>query len=466
MNIPFEQVFQDEISQYFDIAATENWDEIRSIPESIVEHCLSIVYQPDLALKESDRDASRRIVIQAGRAFIESQDWRRCLVLKRIIEASFQNKEGGDYWPAQVLQEALEPILIQKMIDRGIPLELWNDNSMSAIEEAFFISSSSDEKLVGGLLLCCLRMASFSMAPNQITCAIVALRESYAFFQAGEESDAVESLNWGTEIIERLNHQDKISPSEKTAIGSCYKAAATGAINGNYPDHGLSLLHQALQYLPKQGDERADCLLSIGIEFERREKLADAIRLYKLASQIPEIQDETLRGAINTFLSSLRFKLESDPFKMRVDPAMVELLGGPEDYLDILQNIIIHMIRGETVTDLEFAQAVLAIWRHVGLLEKKGQPEEVLFQLVLMLPMCAAIKDNSKRPISLDIIFEKSEEYADKGDDASQMKYELLKEMLQMQEPQQTETSAKIPKLSANPNLRSAFQSRDRKNDP
>lgn len=434
----YEWISPDDVRGSIEIVANGNAEAVRSIPEEGVAHCLRIAREAD-AILAADEDAlflvhdAALVVHEVGRAFLEAHEWTSSVLLKRLIEAALSNDlEYFAYSSAKSILDELYPVLRQKLIERGIPVERWNEDSLDAVEQAFFVPSSKpDDYIIGGLLLCCLRVTFLTTDPRGLGSAVFAVREAYAFFRAGMGPDAEEALQWGTAKLDALDREKRLLPTERIMVGELYLAAAVGAVAGGVPHWRLHLLEWASHFLPPKGDERARCDYNIGDEYQQQGRLADAARMYEAALGTPKLQDDCLRGVISTSLGALRSELEGDLRKLRLDPGLVETFGGSTECGEALQQIIRREYEGERPTEEDFARAARAIWDHIGWLEERQRPDGVLSQVVLMLSLLTEIEFVSRWPVSRDAAFEKGDAYLAQGDEASRWQYEQLKSVLQ-----------------------------------
>ena len=259
--------------------------------------------------------------------------------------------------------------------------EEFDENQLAAIEKAFSGGDGTQEEhLLAGLVMAGNRGLVAEDTEMAEAALLLGLREAYNFHVAKQPTLAESSLAW---VERRLPHLRDRSPEFLCILGSMFAGAATGARQGGYYTSQLRLLQQARAFLPRQGDECAACLFSIGQEHERQGNTAEAMRLYREALQTKGITDPQLRGVIEASLSSIRAGLEGDPTKFGASAESARAFGYDPAFFEAFQRITAKMSAGRPVSDEEYAAAGKAALTLINKWEKENHPADALSVLVL-----------------------------------------------------------------------------------
>ena len=286
-----------------------DWEAIQSFPDVLLHRCWEDV-------EENGPSAVSalclfRVLRRRAKAAKEDSDF---LDLKRLFELCLrqQHSLAGDCIDA-IYPRARQFLNQRKSLKR---ISEADKDPVQVIEEVLF-GDANDKvaHLYGGLLLSCYRFAALNAHTlpsdaSSFMASLYAIREAYAFYICGATEAARASLVWASAFIDAISPD--VEPEQSAGIGVCLKATACAAGIANERGDELDLLRRALQFLPLEGDERADALLSMAIAYERFGKFAEALSTYNAVLAVAEVEDMEIVDMATTGRAVLRAEFQGD----------------------------------------------------------------------------------------------------------------------------------------------------------
>ena len=435
-----------------------DWEAIQTFPEVLLHRCWEDVQENG----PSAATALCLLRVLSRRAKAANED-SAFLDLKRLFELCLrqQHSLAGDCIDA-IYPRARQFLNQRKALKRVSDAD---KDPMQVIDEVLF-GDASDKiaHLNAGLLLSCYRFAALNahMLPpdaSSFMASLYAIREAYAYYIGGATEAARASLVWASDLIDAISPDS--APEQSAGIGICLKATACAAGIANERGDELDLLRRALQFLPLEGDERADALLSIAIAYEKLGQFAEAIESYNAVLAVAEVEDKEVLDMARTGRTILRAEFEADPKKFVGIPhaSLNDSFGfDGTGWGEFLEAIGPKMAAGEKLSDEEGIQGLQEGLAFVRSLAKVGQPESAFRNAILPMRIGMSVSDPAKFPSKLLCeLIRLADELSSLGSPQEVAEYSRLKAMVE-QHPSVVELREGENLRRALANLRRPFE--------
>jgi len=307
------------------------------------------------------------------------------------------------------------------------------EDPLALIEGQFFGDyADKSSHLHGGLLLSFYRCMLLKSEPWGFMASIFAAREGFAYYIAGAFSAARHSIAWSLKFVDSISVDAESDREQAHALGVALAAAGTGAKHVHEYDDYYDLLQTALRLLPPAGDDRASALLNLGMEYERRGMIADAIETYRAVLSVADVEDETYPRMAKVGLGVHRAYLESDARHIAPDSELdallsIESYGWPE----FMAMAMKREVAGLPLSADEQIQGAEAGLRYAKTLVQQSQKQSAFGTLMLPLRIATSAGDTEKYPIELIAeIVDLADSLESLGDRSDVDEYRLLRNVV------------------------------------
>jgi tetratricopeptide (TPR) repeat protein len=404
-------------------ARSENPNALRTIPDQILQRALEA-----LEGEEWDEDAAY-IIANVGRAKWDNGEVDGLLLLRRLYQKALRrNLEDRSEIMYSLCEKPLEQFSADAQRSR-LSEDQVEANPMSAVEACYFGPDSTPPTyLQASCVLMAYRDACLSADPSGYVAAMYALREGYALYYAGQIEAARQAVEWAMPQLEFLGTEREDPRS--AAAGVALRSVANAAGHAGDYDGLFDQLHDALRFLPSTGEHRAAAVYQLADEFKRRGRIAECLRWLSRVLETPGADAETIQ-MVQMELSTLRAELEGNPAKLTISPALAKTYGIPAEFAEQLSHVASQMVAGNKLSDESILQLMDKLPAWIDYQRTQGNREKAFSALVFMLKLALSLDDQTRLPISYNVILQQANAMLPAADATAALEHEQLRSVAQ-----------------------------------
>ena len=236
-------------------------------------------------------------------------------------------------------------------------------------------------------------------------CALLGLHEAMRLSAANQFALADSSLIY----VEQRLAQWELSRGESSQLGGYYLTMAFAAQTWKRPATVVSLVRRALDYCPEGTPESAECLYLQGEAYQQLERYDDAVRCYKSARDVEEI-DPSLRACVEVALAKLQLDLEGRATRMSDSIGAFGAMGLDAEAMVAIADIATKLATGQDLTDEDRVRFIRA---NLSTPDSRTTPRGRLTAYITILKCALEMENQALVPFNYQDVLQRAEQQVD-----------------------------------------------------
>ena len=396
---------------------------LQSFPREIEDRCWEA-----LATDPRHATASQLLfnVVRSGTA--EADSVSALAPLKQLLDvAGLPNSPYGPKIGNALLEAAPVRNPLRTDLERHrLTLEDLYANPLEVVETIYPVDGSDETGLaMAGVVLAGIRGLMSEGEEAAVMAVVFGLQEAVRFYMANLNEMGDGAIRW---LESRLpDVREQLPPETREELCELLQAIAFTVVEREHFAIVFPVLTLAKQLTDSANDQYARCLYMEGEEYERQQKLDQAITCYE-AGLATDPADAELRGVLQVTLGALRLNLLGDFSEFVIDEEAAAAYGFDPQCLSVWQNIA-ALTESKTIVPRESLEAAVKVARQTieKLRETPSNASRTLHFYVVLLKLGLELTQQYDATFPFATVIEEADPVATSANQESRLAYEPIR---------------------------------------